>query len=83
MEKNGKNIYVRYISKCIKYIFSKSCIPHENEICMRHIQLFGMKIYFEGVGIIYVKYNLANISQKIYAKYIPIMQLCENIFHIF
>ena len=21
MEKNGKNIYVRYMSKCIKYIF--------------------------------------------------------------
>ena len=26
MKKNGKNIYVRYMSKCIKYVFSKSCI---------------------------------------------------------
>ena len=25
MDNNGKNIYVRYMSKCIKYIFSKSC----------------------------------------------------------
>ena len=31
-----------------------------------------MKIYAGGLGIIYVKYILANISQKIYAKYILI-----------
>ena len=54
--------------------------PHENEIYMRHIQLFGMKMYFEGLGIIYVKYILANISQKIYAKYILIIQLFEKIY---
>ena len=42
---------------------------------MRHIQLFGMKIYFEGLEIIYEKYILANISQKICAKYILIIQL--------
>ena len=42
--------------------------PHENQIYMRHIQVFGMKIYFEGLGIIYVKYILANISQKIYRR---------------
>ena len=28
MEKNWKNIYGRYMSKCIKYIFSQSCICH-------------------------------------------------------
>ena len=58
--------------------------PHENEIYMRHIQLFGMKIYFEGLEIIYVKYILANISQKIYAKYILITQLfAKKKFHIY
>ena len=57
--------------------------PHENEIYMRHIQLFGMKIYFEGLGIIYVKYILANISQKIYAKYILIIQLFAKIYFVY
>ena len=50
---------------------------------MRHIKLFGMKIYFEGLGIIYVKYILANISQKIYAKYILIIQLFAKIYFIY
>ena len=49
---------------------------------MRHIQLFGMKIYFEGLGIIYVKYILANVSQKIYEKYILILQLFAKIYFI-
>ena len=57
--------------------------PHENEIYMRHIQLLGMKIYFEGLGIIYVKYILANISQKIYTKYIRIIQLFAKIYFIY
>ena len=50
---------------------------------MRHIQLFGMKIYFKGPGIMYVKYILANISQKIYAKYILIIQLFAKIYFIY
>ena len=50
---------------------------------MRHIQLFGMKIYFEGLEIIYVKYILANISQKIYVKYILIIQLFAKIYFIY
>ena len=57
--------------------------PHGNEIYMQHIQLFGMKIYFEGLGIIYVKYILANISQKIYVKYILIIQLFAKIYFIY
>ena len=57
--------------------------PRENEIYMRHIQLFRMKIYFEGLGIIYVKYILANISQKIYAKYILIIQLLKKIYFVY
>ena len=50
---------------------------------MQHIQLFGMKIYFEGLGIIYVKYILANISKKIYAKYILIIQFFAKIYFIY
>ena len=42
-----------------------------------------MKIYFEGLGIIYVKYILANISQKIYAKYILIIQLFAKIYFVY
>ena len=49
---------------------------------MRHVELFGMKIYFEGVGIIYVKYILANISQKIYAEYILNIQIFAKIYFI-
>ena len=54
--------------------------PHENEIYMQHIQLFVMKIFFKGLRIIYVKYILASISQKIYAKYILIKQLFAKIY---
>ena len=36
---HGKNIYVKYMSKCIKYIFSKSCI---------------FKIYFTYILYIYL-----------------------------
>ena len=50
---------------------------------MRHIQLFGIKIYFEGLRIIYDKYILANISLKIYAKYILIIQLFAKIYFIY
>ena len=50
---------------------------------MRHIQLFGMKIYFKDLGITYVKYILANISQKIYTKYILIIQLFAKIYFIY
>ena len=50
---------------------------------MRHIQLFVMKIYFEGLRIIYVKYILANISQKIYAKYILTTRLFAKIYFIY
>ena len=32
--------------------------PHKNKIYMRHIQLFGTETYFEGLGIVYVKYVL-------------------------
>ena len=42
-----------------------------------------MKIYLEDFRIIYVKYILANISQKIYAKYILIIQLFAKIYFIY
>ena len=69
----------------VRYLFNNLLVyyPHENQIYMRHIQLFGMKIYFEGLGIIYVKYILANIFQKIYAKYILIIQLFAKIYFIY
>ena len=58
--------------------------PHENEIYMRHIQLFGMKIYFEGLEIIYEKYILANISENICKIYSNYTTFCENnIYFIF
>ena len=57
--------------------------PDENEIHMRYIQLLGMNIYFEGHRIIYVKYILANIYQKIYAKYILIIQPFVKIYFIY
>ena len=66
--------------KYICNIYNFLAIPHENEIYMRHIQLFGMKIYFEGLGIICVKYILANISKKIYAKYIIILTYVLHIY---
>ena len=57
---------------------------------MRRIQLFGMKIYFEGLGIVYVKY-ISNIfwriyltfRNKIYATYILIIQLFAKIYFIY
>ena len=42
-----------------------------------------MKIYFEGLRIIYVKYILANISKKTYAKYNVIIQVFEKIYFIY
>ena len=55
---NGKNIYVRYMSKCIKYIFAKSCI---------------IKIYFTYIFYIKVRYFRQNIfswSKVVYVAYI-------------
>ena len=57
---------------------------------MRHIKVFGMKIYFEGLGIAYVKY-ISNIFwriylifiKKIYVKYILILQLFAKIYFIY
>ena len=43
IEKNGKNLYVRYMSKYIKYIFAKSCI---------------FKIYFTYIIYIFIKIYL-------------------------
>ena len=68
---------------CFEWILKHQSIPHENEIYMRHIKLFGMKIYFEGLEIIYVKYIFANTSQKKYAKYILIIQPFAKIYFIY
>ena len=61
----------------------RSRYPHLNGIYMRHIQLFGMEIYFRGLGIIYIKYILVNISNKIYAKCILLMQVFAKIHFIY
>ena len=41
-------------------------VPHENKICMRHIQLFGTKIYFDSIEI----YGKSIICQTYFCEYI-------------
>ena len=46
MEKNGKNIYVRYMSKSIKYIFSKSSILKNNFTYIIYIYIYLPKYVY-------------------------------------